>query len=319
MKNTFTILYLIFFVFILSVKSSFSKDITIRLDLGGSQFEFLEPIGIKVYIQNESNKIIKISSWEYQPNFRFVLVNSNGAIYPSNITIHLAYTKKTIFYIDPGKKIFFPNYAGYYDLSNYYLIDKDAGFYIPEDKYTVYAEIEQENGLLKSDPVSFEVIAPKNKQAYDLYIEAKKIFFDKGKRAEAIKIFEEIINTSPNSIYSSLALDALNFLYDRRPKRVDKKKEVIDKMLYQMIHNLPNNRYAYSKALSSYRAIFKGYKGNDLISKKEGYDRLRSILKQVKNPEVRRNILIDLEDYKQDGLRIEVERIPRIPPPPYPE
>ena len=310
MKNIIKITAVLYFVFF---NMALSQDIKLSLDLGGSQFEFLEPIRIKVYVKNESNQIQKISTWDYQPDFRFVLVNSNGAIYPSNITIDLAYTKKTIFYIDAGKSVFFPNHAGYYDLSNYYL--RDCVFYIPEDKYTVYAEIEQENGLLKSNPVSFEVIAPKNKQAYDLYMVARKMVFDKSRETEVKKIFEEIINTAPNSIYSSLALNDLHFLYDCRTKRVDKKKEVIDKMLYQMIHNLPNNRYAYSYALMHYRAIFKGYKGNDLISKKEGYDRLRSIIKQVKNPELRRNILIDLGEYKQDGLRIEVERIPWNPPP----
>ncbi len=297
----------IFFIFLIYNISFANSDIKITLDLGGTEFEYLEPIYVKVFIENRSNDELIIESWTGTPDFEFILKNNKGEIFQKTIVDNIARIWKTTYYIEAGVEAFFPEGFSYYSMSDYYYI-KNSLHYLPEDIYTLDCGVLINNEIIKAKTVEFKVVHPKNLTAFNIF--EKSINSLSPENYDLfVKKMESIFEIKPNSVYHSLALDYMYMISIWGQKKYENREVIINKMINQ-INKLPENRYTYYKFIKNY-----------LLHKSKRTDEEKKLLmnklaSEVENNKLQRYINNYLNNKKQEGFRIEKIKVEQIPPPP---
>ncbi len=231
-----------------------AQDISVKLDLGGEKFEYLEHILIKVKVINNSAETVKIhKSWlTYGPDVRFILQNSQGEIFPyTGDHIDMKQPKyETYYIIDPGEGRQFPLRGGYYFLTNFYKRDNKEGFpYLPADSYTLKGQIKVGGQAYFSEEVNFYVTPPKDPQALNLLREINKIFLYDDKYYETLKLYDELYQNHRNSIYNILAIPKMDFMlgYNKNiaiNERNREKEELKERAIDYLKEVFRNNRQA---------------------------------------------------------------------------
>ncbi len=230
----------------------FAQDISIKLDLGGSEFEYLEHIYARINITNNDSVPIKIrkSYATYGPDIGFILKNGNEELFEyTGGCIEWKTPEYEIFYIlDPKENREFPLRGGYYFLTDYYRRDQKESFpYLPVDDYTLKAKIKIGQKVYYSEEVVFRVTLPKDLQAMELFRELNKNFLDDNKFYETLNLYNELYENHPNSIYNILAIPKVDFMLGHKrsvafEERSKKREELKERTISYLKHDFQNNR-----------------------------------------------------------------------------
>ncbi len=146
-----------------------AQDISIEIDLGESEFEYLEHIYAKINITNNDGGPIRIrKSWlTFGPSIRFILKNENEELFDytgANIDV-IAPEYEVYYLLDPGESREFPLRGGYYFLKDYYKDRKRFYIFLPVGRYKVKAQMKLADKLYESDYKKFRVLEAKDNKA----------------------------------------------------------------------------------------------------------------------------------------------------------
>lgn len=278
-----------------------AQNITVSLDLGGSDFFYLEKIYAQIEVTNESTNILKLRKTDNinGPKVQFILLNSKNEIFPFNpIITHTIIHQETIFYIlEQGQKITFPIKGRYYDLSNYYKKVRTFDRHLPVGDYRIKAQIKLNKKVYESDYKKFSVSAIENRSAFDLFKQAKEIYFQKTQTNRTISLFNELYSKYPNSFYNVLAIGELDYLIRARKKYYNNininNDDLINRILVYLLGIFPNRRHIFIE--TKWLLV-----GNE---KKEFW--VNKISNDLKNMEFRNKIINMVQETHHPYLKID--------------
>jgi TonB family protein len=287
---------------------------SIELDLGGSEFEYLEHIFVRINITNNDSvpKKIHKSYATYGPEIGFILKNGNEELfdYTADCSEWKTPEYETFYILDPKENRGFPLRGGYYFLTDYYRRDQKESFpYLPADDYTLKARIKLGQKVYYSEEVVFHVTQPRDLQAMELLRELNKNFLDDNNFYETLNLYNELYENHRNSIYNILAIPKIDFMLghnrsvafeERNKKRAELKKRTIS----YLKNNFQNNR----QALAETKWLMIG------IPQERKQEFIEKACSEIKNDEFIESFkgLIN----KEMPLDLKIEKVKNPPPPP---